>query len=136
MSETEEYNTRSMDESGALEDSEQLTGGGRSSYGPPISVGGEQDPGDVAPPYDDRQQESKPVDEGGVVRDGAYVGGATGPRTVDEGLTSPAPDDTPGGRVASPSDEMPAESTGGPNPQPGVGPAHTTGTPRGEDRGA
>ena len=91
----------------------------------------------MVPPYDDRQTESRPVDEGGTERDGAYVSGATGPRTTqEEGLRDVAPEDTPGGRVASPADEMPATDEGEPMEDPGVGPAHYPGTPRGEDGGA
>ncbi|MGB9378567.1 MAG: hypothetical protein WCB04_13755 [Mycobacteriales bacterium] len=93
----------------------------------------------AVPPYDGRQ-ESAPVDEGGSHRDGANVGGATGP-TSSEGYSNPSPSDTPGGRTTSPSDEMPATegSTEGSRPSgqdPDTGPAHVSGTPRGEGGGS
>lgn len=93
----------------------------------------------AVPPYEGRQ-ESADVDEGGTHRDGANVGGATGPRTNTEGYSDPSPSDTPGGRVTSPSDELPVSETSGaddePMEDPGVGPDHIGGTPRGESGGA
>lgn len=92
----------------------------------------------VAPPYEGRT-ESVEVDEGGTHREGANVGGATGPRENTEGYSSPSPSDTPGGRTTSPADEMPATedsgSSGRPSGQdPDVGPDHYAGTGRGEDK--
>jgi len=132
---------RSIAEDGTQQSPQGPVGGGdggRSSYGPSTTVGGEQDPGGAAPPYDDKK-ETASADPGpdAVRRDGAYVGGATAPTETHEGLTSPDPSDTPGGRTASPADEMPAtESTGDERPQedPGVGPAHVPGTGRAENK--
>ncbi len=131
---TEQDDTRSIAEDGTQEDSDLLGGGGRSSYGPPISVGGEQQPGGVVPPYDGRQ-ESAEMHQGGTHRDGANVGGATGPRVTEEGKTHPDPEDTPGGREWSPSDEMPStdpENRGEGEEDPGVGPGHMPGTGKAE----
>ncbi|MEP6696215.1 MAG: hypothetical protein ABJA34_04960 [Pseudonocardiales bacterium] len=134
MSEDQSGN-RSMGDDGTQEDAQAVPGG----YGPPVSVGGVQEPGGPVPPYDGRQT-SASVDEGGTHRDGANVGGATGPRTNTEGYSSPSPSDTPGGRVTSPSDEMPAtdddgQDSGRPSGQdPDTGPAHYPGTGRGEDK--
>lgn len=110
--------------------------GGRSSYGPSTSTSGEQEGGGVAPPYDDRK-ESASDDPDTVHRDGANVGGATAPTSSAE-MKAPRPADTPGGRTASPGDEQPAGETPDTKPteDPGVGPAHTPATPRGEDSGA
>lgn len=90
--------------------------------------------GSTVPPYDDRRKTADVDGEGKEHRDGANVGGATGPVEVDNTLTSPEPADTDRGAVASPSDEQPAEDT--PDGDPGeasVGPAHYAGTRRGED---
>ncbi len=135
--------TREMGADGTQESPQSTPGGGdggRSSYGPSTTVGGQQEPGGPVPPYEGRR-ESADIDEGGTHRDGANVGGATGPRTNTEGYSDPSPSDTPGGRVTSPSDEMPATegSTEGDRPSgqdPDTGPAHISGVPRGEDGGA
>ena len=94
----------------------------------------------VGPPYEGRR-ESADIDEGGTYRDGVNVGGATGPRTTDDGLNHPAPEAAPGGRMASPSDELPAPELGTDSDKPSgqdpdTGPAHFGGTPRGEEGGA
>jgi hypothetical protein len=114
------------------------TGGGRSSRGPSTHVPGQQEPGGVVPPYEDRQ-ESGEVDTNdspeGVVVDGANVGGARGVVETHSGMTSANPEDTPGGRTASPADEQPADTSGGNAPsEEGTGPAHIPGTGRGEDQ--
>jgi hypothetical protein len=75
-------------------------GGGRSGRGPATHVPGVSEPGGVLPPYDGRT-ESGEIDSDN---------GRGGPTTVD-GLTSPVPEDTPGGRTASPADEQPAEGS-------------------------
>lgn len=111
------------------------TGGGRSGRGPATHVPGEQQPGGVTPPYDGRKEKAD-VDESDSP-EGAVLEGATGPATTSSGLTSPKPEDTPGGRTASPADEQPAEQTpDGPSVEEGSGPAHMPGTPRGEGGGA
>jgi hypothetical protein len=98
-------------------------GGGRSGRGPATHVPGKTEPGGVLPPYDGRTK------SGDVDSDN----GRGGPRTV-EGLTSPEPADTPGGRDASPADEQPAVVSDDDEPaDPGVGPAHIKGSSRGED---
>jgi hypothetical protein len=67
------------------------------------------------------------------VVDGANVGGARGVVETHSGMTSAKPEDTPGGRTASPADEQPADTSGGDAPtEEGTGPAHTPGTARGE----
>jgi hypothetical protein len=114
------------------------TGGGRSARGPSTHVPGEQELGGVVPPYEGRQKSGQ-VDEDdsteGAVVEGADVGGARGMVETHSGLNAPDPEDTPGGRTASPADEQPAEDSGGGRPtDEGTGPAHTSGTARGEDQ--
>jgi len=87
----------------------------------------------AVPPYDGRR-ESADVDETGSERDGARVGGASGPVEDDE-QKAPDPESTPRGAGASPADEQPAADA--PENEPsdeGTGPAHEPGTSRGEDR--
>jgi hypothetical protein len=83
------------------------------------------------PPYDDRQS-SGAVDPDGSKKDGANVGGATGP-VADSELKAGA--DPSGGAGTSPADEQPA----GQMPETDrdddrVGPAHTPGTGQGQDK--
>jgi hypothetical protein len=116
------------------------TGGGRSGRGPATHVPGEQEPGGLVPPYEERQKTGE-VDrddsEDGPVVDGANVGGARGMVETRSGLNAPAPEGTPGGRTASPADEQPAEQSGGDAAtEEGTGPGHVAGTPRGEDGGS
>jgi hypothetical protein len=86
------------------------------------------------PPYDDRQK-SAPVDsEQDVHKDGANVGGATGPVENAEMKSTPK-EETPRGAEASPSDEQPAADmpeTDLDDDQ--VGPAHHAGTGKGENK--
>ncbi len=135
----DEDGLRSMADDGTQESPEGPMGGGdggRSSYGPSTSTSGGQEAGGAVPPYEGRK-DSASDDPGTVHRDGANVGGATVPTSSEE-MKAPDPSDTPGGRTASPADELPAGETPGDRPteDPGVGPAHTSGTPRGEDSGA
>jgi len=91
--------------------------------------------GKAVPPYEGRRESADVADGEGLRRDGANVGGATGPVESDE-RKAPEPADTPRGAVASPADEQPAADT--PDGDPGeasVGPAHHAGTRRGEDVG-
>jgi hypothetical protein len=77
-----------------------------------------QDTGRAVPPYDGRQTSAKPGGgrEGDIAR-------------------SPAPESTPGGSTASPADEQPAaEQAETRGDDEGVGPSHTPGTRRGEDK--
>jgi hypothetical protein len=99
----------------------------------------ESDDQNPTPPYEGRR-ESADVDSDAdvAVKDGAKVGGATGPV---EGVP-PAENAEHNGREAgvSPADEQPAEEQPeGTSPVPtdeGVGPAHIPGVPKGEDSGA
>jgi hypothetical protein len=99
-------------------------GAGRSTRGPATHVPGEAEPGGLVPPYEGRKEKADIDNEG-----------EHAPQTSDSGgLTSPRPEDTPGGRTASPADEQPAASTPEGEPSdPGVGPAHVAGVLRGED---
>jgi hypothetical protein len=113
------------------------TGGGRSARGPATHVPGEQEPGGVTPPYDDRAQHADVDGEDSSVRDGVRVGGATGP-SLDDESEAPDPADTPGGRTASPADEQPAQDHPGGRPADDSvdAPAHVPGVPKGERGGA
>jgi hypothetical protein len=91
--------------------------------------------GRTLPPYEGRRETADVAGEEELRRDGANVGGATGPVESDE-RKAPEPADTPRGAVASPADEQPAADT--PDGEPGeasVGPAHHPGTTRGEGVG-
>jgi hypothetical protein len=89
--------------------------------------------GSAVPPYEGRREAAEVDDEEKLRRDGANVGGATGPVESDQ-RKAPEPADTPRGAVASPGDEQPAEKSGGSDPgETSVGPAHRAGTTRGED---
>jgi hypothetical protein len=90
--------------------------------------------GSTVPPYQGRRDSAGGDDPGGAYRDGARVGGATGPVTGDAGpVEDPAA--TPGGATGSPADEQPAEDvTATDRDDDRVGPAHQPGTPRAEDR--
>ena len=94
-----------------------------------------QDTRPAVPPYEGRRT-SADVDTSGdsAHRDGAAVGGATGPVVSDE-RTGPEPADTPRGAVASPAEERPAaDEAETRTSDPGVGPSHSTGIPRAEDQ--
>ncbi len=102
-----------------------------------MSASGEQEPGGVVPPYDDRKQSAEPDQAGGTSRGGARVGGATGP--VDDDKPKAAdPSDTPGSRTASPGSDEPAEQMpdGESAEQGDDRTSHVPGTPKGEDSGA
>jgi hypothetical protein len=90
--------------------------------------------GKAVPPYEGRRESADVDDEEKRRRDGANVGGATGPVESDR-RKAPRPADTPRGAVASPADEQPASDMPGSDPGPAsVGPAHHPGTTRGEDQ--
>ena len=60
--------------------------------------------------------------------------GRTLPPVRDDRMKAPDPDDTRRGRYASPADEQPPDQMPeSDTSDPGVGPAHVTGTQRGED---
>ena len=110
-------------------------GGGRATRGPAVRPGGEQEPGGLTPPYEGRKEGAEASDQGPPEAD-VNVGGATTPVRAGEGLTSEEPEATPRGSKASPADEQPAAEMSGQQPdEEGVGPAHTPGTGRGEDKG-
>jgi hypothetical protein len=90
--------------------------------------------GRAVPPYEGRRESADVQGEDELRRDGANVGGATGPVESDERKAA-EPADTPRGAVASPADEQPAADSpeGAPGPA-SVGPAHHPGTTRGEDQ--
>ncbi|MDQ1643430.1 MAG: hypothetical protein QOJ90_2781 [Actinomycetota bacterium] len=102
-----------------------------------MTAAGDQEPGGVVPPYDGRKESAEPDQEGGTHRDGARVGGATGPVTDDD-AKSPDPSGTPGGRTASPGDEQPAHEMSGDAPSEGAddSTSHVAGTPKGERAGS
>ena len=92
--------------------------------------------GRAVPPYEGRRETADvdPSDES--TKDGARVGGATGPVEDDE-QKAPDPSATERGAVASPADEQPADQMPeSEESDPGVGPAHVAGTSRGEDLSA
>jgi hypothetical protein len=81
----------------------------------------------AVPPYEGRQTEAKPIAENGA---------EGGVKPVESSaVKAPAQESTPGGATASPGDEQPA----GEQPETDldddqVGPAHSAGTARGEQR--
>lgn len=88
--------------------------------------------GRTVPPYEGRREAA---DVGGEsTRDGAKVGGATGPVEDDE-MKAADPADTPGGATGSPADEQPAADMPETDlDDDAVGPAHEPGTGRAEDK--
>lgn len=83
---------------------------------------------DVPPPAG-RKQEGDPVEPGSTERQGADVGGARRHRISD-----PIDADA-GGGTTSPAEERPAgEVDGSGQEDPGTGPSHVEGVPRGEDQ--
>ncbi|MGI8577295.1 MAG: hypothetical protein ACR2KG_05125 [Nocardioidaceae bacterium] len=105
---------------------------------PTPSPGGD-DPdtaGSAVPPYEGRRESADVGTQQESERDGAKVGGATGPVEDDE-MKAAEPADTDRGATGSPADEQPAaESPETDLDDDTVGPAHVEGTPRGEDAGA
>ncbi len=95
----------------------------------------ESDPhGRPMPPYDDRRETADVDGPEELRKDGANVGGATGPVESDEMKSTPK-EDTPRGAEASPSDEQPASDMPETDMDPDmVGPDHYEGTGRGEDK--
>ncbi|KUI24459.1 hypothetical protein AU195_01315 [Mycobacterium sp. IS-1496] len=106
--------------------------------GRPGQTGGEKteaapsDAKPAVPPYEGRQETAKP--DTGTDGGDARTGGAVKPGTDTE-YKDPSPHATPGGATSSPADEQPA--AGMPESDrddDAVGPAHSTGTGRGEDK--
>jgi hypothetical protein len=90
--------------------------------------------GSTVPPYEGRRTTADVGGTDEAYRDGANVGGATGP-VENSGRGTLDPGDTPGGATGSPADEQPA--SGAPEADlddDRVGPAHQPGTPRAEDQ--
>jgi hypothetical protein len=87
----------------------------------------------AVPPYEERQTVAKP--EGDSTKgDEAETGGAVKPVTDPEYKAEP-PDQTAGGSTASPADEQPASQTSETDrDDDSVGPGHTPGTGRAEDK--
>jgi hypothetical protein len=137
MSARDEDDSRTIAEDGTQKEAEGQTGGGHGSRGPALSTGGDQEPGGVVPPYDGRKDSAESDQEGGSVRDGVRVGGATGPVTDDQPKAAD-PSATPGGRTASPGDEQPAaDMSESESTDEGVDiSSHTSGVPKGEDGGS
>lgn len=141
MTEQPDGGIRDIAEDGTQLNAEAGTDGGRSSRGPSLSVGGEQEPGGDVPPYDGRSEDVPVKTDGSDYRDGVRVGGATGPVESSQESAWPDPEDTPGGRTGTPADEQPAADEPAADEHdgtdhrddPGVGPAHEPGTRRAED---
>ncbi len=129
--------SRTIAADGTQVNPEGPTSGGPGSRGPALATGGKQEPGGVVPPYDGRKTSAEPEQEGGTMREGVRVGGATGPVT-DDSMKAPDPADTPGGRTAAPGDEQPAaDMPDGESAEQGVDvTSHMPGTPKGEGGGA
>jgi hypothetical protein len=91
--------------------------------------------GSAVPPYEGRRAAADVDGEGKAYRDGANVGGATGP-VENANRSAPDPADTPRGATGSPADEQPASDTPDTDldDEDGTGPAHHPGTPRAEDQ--
>ena len=90
--------------------------------------------GRTLPPYDGRRESADVDGKEASTKDGAKTAGATGPVQDDE-MKAPDPADTERGATGSPSDEQPASQM----PEKDldddrVGPSHTEGAPRAEDR--
>jgi hypothetical protein len=89
-----------------------------------------QDTGSTVPPYEGRKGATEP---GSAPKDPGSSG-ATRP-VADPDYKSPSPGDTPGGATASPADEQPASGTSETDRDDDrVGPGHTPGTGRAEDK--
>ncbi len=92
--------------------------------------------GRTLPPYEGRRESADVDGNEESTKDGAKVGGATGPVEDDE-MKADEPADTERGAVASPADEQPASESEDTDLDPDmVGPDHYKGTGRGEDEGA
>ena len=86
----------------------------------------------AVPPYEGRTKSTEDATRPGS-DDPRTVGGGAGPVEHDE-MKAPSPESTPGGATASPADEQPAsEASETAESDPGTGPAHYAGTPRGEE---
>lgn len=101
----------------------------------PNSPDGIDTEGTTLPPYEGRRESADVDDQDETSKEGAKVGGATGP-VEDEDAKAADPASTEGGATGSPADEQPAhEAPETDQDDDGVGPAHEPGTGRAEDRG-
>jgi hypothetical protein len=107
-------------------------GGGEPQFNTKFTNEPPRDVESAVPPYEGRQTTAKPADGGD--EGGARTAGAVKP-VADADYKSPPPGETSGGATASPADEQPAsrgsESDTGDDR---VGPTHTGGVHRAEDR--
>src|SRR3954447_497610 len=93
----------------------------------------EQQMGSALPPYDGRTTSGATANDAAEPQERQQRFATSGEGMRSSGTTDP--ESTPGGPTASPAEEVPAEQV---NPtrgeeDPGVGPAHQSGTTRGED---
>jgi hypothetical protein len=87
--------------------------------------------GKTVPPYEGRRETADIDPKEESTKEGAKTAGATGPVDDDDMKGSEVSER---GAQASPADEQPAAESGGSAPDEGsTGPAHQSGTPRGED---
>jgi hypothetical protein len=100
----------------------------------PFTSGSNPDTGGRAiPPYEGRRESADVDDQSESEKEGARVGGATGP-VLDDAPKAPDPADTARGPHASPADEQPAQDMEETEvSDEGVGPDHVPGVQRGED---
>ncbi|MBT2264311.1 hypothetical protein [Rhodococcus erythropolis] len=117
--------------SGSFDDEETVSGAKSANTAPADPTAAEP----AVPPYDGRQKTAKAsAFKEAESASGPNTGGAGQP-VVDSKPKSPSPDETAGGRTASPADEQPAAESRESDPSDGgVGPAHRTGVGRGEDK--
>lgn len=90
--------------------------------------------GKAVPPYEGRRETADVDEQEESTRDGAKVGGATGP-VEDDQMKAPVPAETERGAAASPADEQPGEES--PTTDTHIdltGPSHVAGESRGEDQ--
>lgn len=94
----------------------------------------EREIGSPIPPYDGRTTSAAAQDDPNEPDERKQRSAGVGPG-MHSSATDPA--STPGGRDASPADEVPAEQVRPTRPEadPGVGPAHVPGSGRAEDVG-
>ncbi len=86
------------------------------------------------PPYEGRKEAADVAGKEESTKEGAKVGGASRP-VEDDDMKAPEPADTPRGATGSPADEQPAsEMPETDRDDDAVGPAHTEGTGRAEDK--
>jgi hypothetical protein len=89
--------------------------------------------GRTVPPYEGRRESADVDDQSKTEKEGAKTAGATGP-VLDDEMKAADPTDTARGEHASPANEQPADQMSESEASdPGVGPAHVSGTQRGED---